>query len=167
MDEDVVWVARDAGALSEKALQCIAQASLKTDYDVYFRDARTQKRYDPLYWHLNMASEIASARQWLRERGLLATLPLPQAGKPLAAYAEAVEVFCGIEKRALLVAVDEHTITYTKGGLGHLTSRGVEGGAANDEQFSCVMNATSAVNLESHGFFFGFVGNAAAVRPTP
>ncbi len=161
MQEDIVRVARISGPLTEQKLTCIAQASLKTIYYVYFRDQVTQKRYDLLYWKLEYAADVVNARKWLRARNLLAGLPLPEKGQPLSYYAEAVEAYCGVKKGSLLVARDEHSITYAEGGLGQLTSRGVEHAAANEAQFECVMAATSAADLKSHNVFFGFIRNAA------
>lgn len=89
-------------------------------------------------------------------------MPHPIKGEPLSNYAEAVEAFCGIEKGALLVARDEHMMTFIKDGLGKLTAHGLERGAATNDQFECVMNATSAVDLDSYGIFFGIIGNEAA-----
>lgn len=161
MDEDVGWIARDSGRLPSSVLDCIAAASVKTSYYVYFRDPLEQKAYDPRYWRLSHKTETANAREWLGTRNLLATVPRPAKGEPLSDYAEAVEVFCGVKKHTMLVARDEHTMTFAAGGLGKLTANGVENSAATNDQFECVMNATSAVDLNSQGIFFGFIGNEA------
>lgn len=126
---------------------------------MYFRNEADQKRYDPLYWELSNEAEIARAREWLRERNLLASIPLPQTGRPLSSYAKAVETFCGIKPGALLVALDEHTMTFAEGGLGRITPHGIEPGAATETQFECVLNVTSAADLKSHNISIGFIGN--------
>jgi hypothetical protein len=161
LQEDVVWVALRTGSLMERQLRCIASASLKTTYYVNFSDPAVQKRYDALFFQMESAAETVRSRDWLRERHLLAKLPLPQKGMPLSNYAEAVEAFCGIRRGTFLVARDERSITFTKDGLGKLTPRGIENAAASEAQFECVMAATSAADLRARGVFFGFVGNGA------
>jgi hypothetical protein len=161
MQEDLVWVADGSARLTEQQLTCIARASLKTIYYVFFRNADAQKKYDPIYWKAEYAADMANAGKWLSARNLLGTLPLPEKGQALSHYAEAVEAFCGVKKGSLLVARDEHSITYAEGGLGGPTSQGIQHAAANEYQFECVMAATSAADLKSRDIFFGFIGNAA------
>jgi hypothetical protein len=161
MQEDLVWVSRPSGPLSSQKLSCIADASLQTSYYVYFRDAAVQKRYDVIYDALEDKTETARARNWLRAHHRLADLPLPQKGKPLRLYTEAVEAFCGIKRGSLLAVADEHFITFTKDGLGEVSPHGIEHAAANEAQFECVMNAMSAADLKAYGLGFGFFGNAA------
>jgi hypothetical protein len=162
LQEDVVWVALRKGSLVVRQLRCIASASLKTAYDVSFPDPAVQKRYDALFFQMENAADTARSRDWLRERRLLAKLPLPRKGKPLSNYTEAVEAFCGIKRGTFLVARDEHTVTFTKDGLGKITPRAIEHAATSEAQFECVMAATSAADLMSRGIFFGIAGNAAA-----
>ena len=154
MQEDIVWVARH---VTSSQMTCVAQASITTDYFVFFRDEAEQRVYDPIYQQLSNEAEVANARDWLRARHLLATLPTPEAGKPLSEYTASVEEFCGVKRGALLVAVDEHTITYNREGLGRMTPEGIVDRAADDAQFDCILNATSAVDLASHGIVLGFV----------
>jgi hypothetical protein len=161
MQEDVVWVAR---RLTQSQMTCVAKASITTDYFVFFRDASEQRVYDPIYQKLSNEAEVANARDWLRARHLLAAVPTPEAGKPLSDYTASVEEFCGVKRGALLVAFDEHTITYTRGGLGRMTPKGIVDRAADDAQFDCILNATSAVDLTSHGIVFGFVIGGGASR---
>jgi len=157
MDEDVIWVSRPSGALTGPALRCIARASLKTTYYVYFRDHALQARYDKLYFGLENAADVARGRDWLRAHNHLVGLPLPRKGAPLSNYAQAVEAFCGVKQGTLLAATDEHFITFTKEGLGQITQHGLEHAAANEAQFECVMSATSAADLKSRGIGFGLV----------
>ena len=98
MREDVVWIDRGRAPLPEGVLECIAQASLSTSYYVYFKDEATQTLYNSIYWRLSKVANIAQATEWLRARNLLATVPLPQKGIPLATYTRAVEAFCGIKE---------------------------------------------------------------------
>jgi len=161
MQEDVVWIGAAGSKLSEDMLTCIARTSMKISYYVYFRDQATQRRYDPLYWRMVEADSIARARAWLSARNLLATLPLPRQGEALADYAQAVEEFCGVQKGNVLVALNDHDVTFAKDALGKMTANGMEGAAASEEQFECVMNATTAADLHTHGLFFGFIGNEA------
>ena len=161
MQEDVVWIARDSGPLTTRQMSCVANASLQTRYYVYFRDQDVQKRYDYVYQKMSYDAEVTDARLWLRSRNLLATLPTPQTGQPLSNYTEAVEEFCGVTKGTLLVAVDDHTMTYTKDGLGRLTPNGIRDRAATDAQFDCVLNATSAADLRSHDVVFGIISSIA------
>jgi hypothetical protein len=166
MQEDVVWV---AGRLTSSQITCVAKASITADYYVFFRDEGEQRVYDPIYHQLSNAAEVANARDWLRARHLLATLPTPEAGKPLSEYTASVEEFCGVKRGALLVAFDEHTITYNREGLGRMTPVGIVDRAADDAQFDCILNVTSAVDLPSHGIVFGFVigGGLALTRTRP
>jgi hypothetical protein len=142
----------------------LARASVATSYYIYFRDQSVQRPYGIIYNSISIQAGVASAREWLRTRNLLDTLPEPVKGEPPAIYAQAVEVFCGIKLGSLLVALDDHMITFTKNALGHPTTNGIEGAAANEVQFECVMNATSAGHLEAHGLFFGLIGNAAKAQ---
>ena len=160
LDEDVVWINQADKSISTDMLNCAARVSLKTISYIYFRNDAEQKRYDPIYWKIADEAEVREARKWLSDRKLLASLPLPAKGKPLSAYAEAVEEFCGVKRRTLLSAIDEHTITFAKDGLGRLTAMGVEGAAVNEAQFTCVLNTTSAADLKSQNIFFGLLGNA-------
>jgi hypothetical protein len=157
MQEDVVWVSRESGPLTGQRLGCIADASLRTVYYVYFRDAAVQKRYDVIYYRLEDGTETARARDWLRTHHRLADLPIPHKGKPLGLYAEAVEAFCGVKKGSLLTIVDQHTMTFVKDSLGKVTANGIEHRAANEAQFECIENATSAADLKSHNVFFGLL----------
>ncbi|MCZ4342754.1 hypothetical protein O4H52_14125 [Sphingomonadaceae bacterium G21617-S1] len=161
MQEDVVWIAADKASLPESTLACLAHASLKTIYYVYFRDEAEQKRYWSVYSKVGNEVEVAESKVWLRGRNLLGAMPLPKKGMLLADYAKAVEVFCGIRPGSLLVARNNEMITFAEGGLGRITSNGIEGAAATTEQFECVMKVTAAADLQSHGIFFGFIGNAA------
>jgi len=161
LQEDVVWISQAGSPFSEATLTCLARTSVATSYYIYFRDTSVQRPYDIIYNRISNQAGVASAREWLRTRNLLDTLPEPVKGEPAAKYAEAVEKFCGVKPGSLLVASDDHMITFTKSGLGHLTANGIEGAAANEAQFACVMNATSAGDLEAQGLFFGFIGNAA------
>ena len=162
LDEDVVWIAQGDKTISTDMLNCAARVSLKTISYIYFRNDAEQKRYDPIYWKIADEAAVSEARKWLSDRKLLASLPLPAKGKPLSAYAAAVEEFCGVKRRTLLSAIDEHTITFAKDGLGKLTATGLEGAAVNEAQFTCVLNATSAADLKSQNIFFGLIGNAKA-----
>ena len=164
LQEDVIWISRTGSPFSESTLTCLARASVATSFYIYFRDTSVRRQYDIIYNRISNQAGVASAREWLRKRNLLDTLPEPDKGAPAARYAEAIEVFCGVKPGSLLVASDDHTIAFTKSGLGHPTANGIEGAAANEAQFECVMNATSAGNLEAHGLFFGFIGNAAKAQ---
>lgn len=158
MDEDVVWVARGIRPTS-KQINCLARTSVETTYEIYFHDSGLQKIYDPVYRNLSNASEVASARNWLREHHRLAALPLPRKNRPLSTYAQAVEQFCGIKPGKLLVAVDAHFITFAKGALGEITANGIEHPAADGARFECVMNTMSAADLQAHGIGLGFAAN--------
>ncbi|WP_404712171.1 hypothetical protein [Sphingomonas sp. MMS24-J13] len=161
MQEDVIWIARDQSPLPEHTLACVARASLQTIYYVYFRDAAEQSRYGSIYSKIENEVEVREARKWLSERGRLSAIPLPEKDR-LANYVKAVEIFCGVKEGALLVARDNEFITFTHGGLGRITSNGIEGAAATNEQYECVTRVMSAADLRSRGIFFGFIGNAAA-----
>ena len=163
MQEDVVWIAQGGKPLSGATLTCVARASLTTIYYVYFRDQAEQQRYWRIYGEISDEVEVASARSWLRERNILLTAPVPIVGKPLADFAKAVEGFCGVKPGALLVARDEHMITFAQGGLGRVSEDGVKDAAATNEQLECVMRVMASADLKSKGLFFGFIGNAAVV----
>lgn len=162
MQEDVVWIAQGGKPLSGATLACVARASLTTIYYVYFREQAVQQRYLGIYGEISDEVEVTNARSWLRDRKLLATAPVPIAGKPLADFAAAVESFCGVTPRALLVARDEHMITFAQNGFGRITEEGVKGTAATTSQFECVMQVMASADLKSRQIFFGFVGNEAA-----
>jgi hypothetical protein len=164
LQEDVVWISQTGSPFPEATLTCLARASIATSYYIYFRDTSVQQPYGIIYNRISNQAGVASAREWLRTRNLLDTLPQPVKGEPAAKYAQAVEVFCGVKPGSLLVASDDHMITFTKSGLGHPTANGIKGAAANEAQFDCVMNATSAGDLEAHGLFFGLIGNAAEAQ---
>lgn len=162
MREDVIWIASGKTSLPEPMLVCMARASLRTTYYIYFRDEQEHRRYSAVYERISRKMEVAEAREWLRQRNLLARIPLLRRSKPLADYAKAVEAFCGVRPGSLLLAQSDDLMTFAPGGLGHITAAGVEGAAATTEQFNCVMRVTSAADLRSKGIFFGFVGNATA-----
>lgn len=161
MQEDVVWIASDKDALSDSTLTCLARASLRTINYVFFRDKAVQTRYDSIYDEFGNDLETAEARDWLRRRNQLAAVPLPKKQAPLANYTKAVEAFCGVRPGSLLVARTDEIITFAEGGLGRITSNGIEGAAATTGQYECIRKVMSASDLESHGIFFGFIGNVA------
>lgn len=163
MQEEVVWIAQGGKPLSGATLTCVARASLATIYYVYFRDQAEQQRYSRIYGEISDEVEVASARSWLRERNILLIAPVPVGGKPLADFAKAVESFCGVKPGALLVARDEHMITFAQGGLGRVSEDGVKDAAATNEQFECVMRVMASADLKSKGLFFGVIGNEAVV----
>jgi hypothetical protein len=162
MQEDVVWIAHRGKPLSEATLTCVARASLTTTYYLYFRDQPENQRFWRIYGEISEEVEVANARSWLRERNMLLTAPVPIAGKPLADFATDVEGFCGVKAGTLLVARDEHMITFAQGGLGRITEEGLKDAAASTEQFECVMRVMASADLKPKGLFFGFIGNAAA-----
>ncbi len=126
-----------------------------------FSDEGTGQRYESIYSRLSAAAGLAHARDWLRARDLLTTLPLPQPGKPLSGYAQALEDFCGVPKRSLLVALNDHEMTFAPEALGKVTANGLEKGAVSNEQFECIMNSMTAAELDKHGLSLGFIGNEA------
>jgi len=164
MQEDVVWISSSESEISSDVLTCMSQVSVNTSYHIFFWDSNAQRRYGQIYYRISNDANVSHAREWLRSRNLLSKMPKPIKGEPLAKYAEAVEVFCGVEKGALLSAVDEHNITFTQGALGHPSRNGIEGAVANNIQFECVMNAISATDPQSLGFFFGIIGNTAKAQ---
>lgn len=161
MQEDVVWIAREPKTLASAVLDCIARASLKTSYYVYFRDNGEQMRYIQRYTKIEDETDILNARTWLKDRNLLSRMPVPTRGKPISGYAAAVEAFCGVKQGTLLVARDAYMMTPAEGGLGKLTDKGVVDAAATEAQFECVSKTIAAADLRSKGLFFGFIGNAA------
>jgi hypothetical protein len=160
MQEDVVWIAHDQSILPEHTLACVARASMKTIYYVYFRDAAEQARYGPIYSAIENKLEVSEAREWLAERKRLSSIPLPKKGQ-LAEYVKAVETFCGVRVGSLLVVRDDEFITFAEGGLGRITANGIEDAATTNEQYECVTRVMSAADLRSRNIFFGFIGNAA------
>lgn len=66
---------------------CVATASLASGYWLWFEDAAAQKRYREQEHRLRAADDLARARAGLTDRGLLATIPHPDAGKPLSEQA--------------------------------------------------------------------------------
>ena len=163
--EDIVTVASAPSSVPDAVLTCFAHVSVRTSYDVYFQNEVEQERYSAIHSAIADAANVANARAWLRQRHLLATMPLPGQDQPLATYARAVETFCGVKPGSLLVARSENLMTFADGGLGTMTEHGFVGGAATDEQFECVTNVTTAADLQSRKIFFGFIGNAAKTVP--
>lgn len=166
MQEDVVRISKGGGSVTASQLECIANASVATTHYVFFNAEAVQTRYASIYWNLVERADIANARAALRTQNRLETVPVPQAGKPLGVYAQAVETYCGVTPGTLLTALNDNMLTFKKDGLGRITANGIEPGAASDLQFQCIMNATTAAQLKSHGIFFGFIGNAAQA-PVP
>ncbi|GGE73568.1 hypothetical protein [Sphingomonas prati] len=166
MQEDVVWIASGKPPFAKTMLSCIARASRRTSYYVYFREAAEWKRYSAIYATIANTGDVAEARGWLQQQNRLETAPSIKRGRPLAGFTKAVEQFCGVRPGALLVAVDDRTITFTKGGLGHLTATGVEGAAATPAQYECVTYVMAASDLLSHDIFFGFIGSDPRKAPS-
>jgi len=148
--EEAVWVTTTGFEPSELLLKCVARASLKIDDTVYFKDEVIERRYQRLYETMSELQDVANSRQWLQKRGMLAGMPLPEPSKPLSDYAGRVESSCGIMRGRLLIALNDHLITYVPKALGtHIVT---------DKQFDCVMNTTTAANLGSFRVVIGFVG---------
>lgn len=152
LQEDVIWI-DGRTQFSDHMLACVARASMKTLHYVYFRNQVTNARYQKTYWRLSTVADVENARLWLSNRGLLSKLPVPQPSELAPEYAAQLETFCGLDRGALLVAFNEHTITFDPEKLGKRT--------ATDDQVLCIINAGAAADLPSHDLFFGFIGNAA------
>jgi hypothetical protein len=73
LQEDVLEVA-DVGAGTDEQLTCAAKVSLSTVYYLSVPDV-VRGRYDTIYWRLAKERDVASALEWLAERGMLAQLP--------------------------------------------------------------------------------------------
>ncbi|HEX8193280.1 MAG TPA: hypothetical protein VF552_10310 [Allosphingosinicella sp.] len=147
LQSDVVVIG-GRGIPSDETLACVAEASMERGWLARFADPDADTRYGDAWADLLRRRGLDLARAWLRERGLLETLPVyePQR-EALAGFARRLEAFCGIAPGAAL-RVESGLITFAVPlALPRLP----------DEQLNCIANAAVAA-----GVGFGFLGNEAA-----
>jgi hypothetical protein len=144
LQEEVIAVS-DVSAASEEQLRCAANASLGSNYYVFFPET-IDHIYQPLYWRLSEERQLADARAWLGKRGLLARLPVFDPKKSTD-FAQALEKLCGPKATGTLKPTAGLT-TFTEGAL--------SSGRLDEDTFLCLMNAAKA-----SGQPLGFVGNEA------
>jgi hypothetical protein len=148
LQEAIVRVA-PIGPVSDDTLRCVARASLASFHYVFFEDA-LQPHYWSVYWALEQEASLVTARQWLAERGLLDTLPRPESGGDLAAYARRLEAFCGLKSGSMLDALGQDLVIMPKS----------LDPPPPDEGFTCLTNASQVA-----GVSMGFIGNEAETPP--
>jgi hypothetical protein len=152
LQEEVLEV-RDVVVATDEQLTCAAKVSLSTVYYLAVPDA-LRKRYDAIYWRLAKERDVASARQWLAERGMLARLPQYKEGED-EAFAKQLEEFCGGRaKGALQSEFGPHAIS-PEWVIRELTPPDL-----GDDTLQCLTSSASAA-----GFKLGIIGNEAYAAP--
>lgn len=113
----------------------------------------------------NDAERVAS-RAWLEQQGMLERLPVfDRANDTPIAFARRLEQFCGIQPGdALMLHGLTGVITLnpdwiTQGALGLPDTPSDNG---REQQFTCLMHAMAASDVDKHGVRLGFIGNEAA-----
>ncbi|MGF7151205.1 hypothetical protein FHS96_004868 [Sphingomonas zeicaulis] len=111
LDEEAIQIAKGADALGDKTLTCLAETSVRTDMLVQFEDKAIETRYRAIYWPMVQQRQHDMAVRWLTEHDLIAGLPQPADGVPLADYARAVEAHCGARQGTALAAEGKDMVT--------------------------------------------------------
>jgi hypothetical protein len=144
-------------SLTDEQLRCLSALARRNPYPVvFFENAELTKR-DIELQHQQHRRE---AREWLRARNLLATLPSydPQT-ESISEFARRIERFCGIEAGSVLTMHDVDMLTLKS----EWADDQVRGTASkiSEDKFWCLMNAVAASNLEEQRVRFGIIGNEA------
>lgn len=111
LDEEAIQIAKGSQPLTDAALTCLAETSVRTDMIVQFEDKAIETRYRAIYWPMVQQRQHDMAVRWLTEHGLMAGLPQPANGVPLADYARAVEAHCGAKQGTALAAEGKDIVT--------------------------------------------------------
>ncbi len=150
-DYEVV-IREQASPLTSEDLAGVARLS-SGGLIIRFQDAATDERFRTLEASQLHEKSRADAQAWLRDRNLLAGLPLfDPATQDLATYAKSVEAHCGVGPGTVLEVHDPHLLTLRHGlGLSALSA---------DATLS-VINAVTASNLRDSGVGFGIIGGTA------
>lgn len=157
LQDEVVEIS-GAEKLPPATIDCIARLSLKTGYFVTFGSPALQEVFQRVHEEMGYRQGVERAQAWMNERKLLTAMPRPGEELSIAAYGEAVETFCGIARRSLLVAFHDSLLTFAPDGLGKLTPDGYEAALSN-EQFECVTMSLIAADLAQRNWSFGIIGN--------
>jgi len=153
LQEEVVQVS-GVSAVPESKIRCAVQVSVDTDRYVIFPEPASQT-----YWRLYSEMEDKSpravaagawmqdnAREWLRQRGLLAKVPKYVKGKDdNLRFAHRLENVCRPKAKAMFRLVDGHVV---------LWPAPVGNAAADFSTVECLISAA-----EVSGMPLGFVGN--------
>ena len=147
-------------SLSDTQLRCLGEVQRSTlSPIVFFESPELSRRHH----ELEREAGRQEARAWLRERGLIDSLPVynPKT-EGLAEYARRIEAFCRIEPGTMLMMHELGPLTVRPECLEQeLNEMPTE---AENDQFICLLNAIAASNLEEHGIGFGFIGNETSAE---
>ena len=146
--EDVARMLRGASP-TPQVYRCLAQSSLDMSVIFEFYDPSEPRSFIKAYGSIARAQDERDARNWLRERGLLARLPLYVPTHESAGhFARRLERFCGIKPGTYLRPLGRDTIS--------IIFQDPRRPSITDDQFNCVLNAATVSKLR-----LGFIGNEA------
>ena len=153
LQQEVIEV-RNIRSASTRQLRCAATVSLETHHYVFF-PGPVDQAYQALYWRMSRERDIAQARAWLDERGLLSRLPNydPERSDETA-FADALESLCGPRAAGTLKPMGGMA-TFTDEALGTFAKGSFTEGRLDEETMWCLVNAAAA-----SGYGVGFIGNA-------
>jgi len=149
-DYEVV-IREQASPLSNEDLAQVARLS-SGGLIIRFQDAATDERFRTVQASQVEARSRLNAEAWLRDRNLLAGLPLfDPATQDLATYAKRIEAYCGVDPGTVLEVHDSHLLI-----LRHT----LDLSALSADATLSVINAVTASNLRDSGVGFGVIGTA-------
>jgi hypothetical protein len=143
-------------SLAGGQLRCLSKVEGASPYPiVVFENADLTKRS----FELQHEQERTDSKEWLRERGLLASLPAyDPKSETVAEFARRIEKYCGIEPGSMLTVHDLGVLTIRRDwSEGQLR----DSQKLSEHKFWCLTHSLSASNLEEHGVHFGLIGNEA------
>jgi hypothetical protein len=151
LQEEVIEVRN--GSATEEQLRCVAEVSLLAQYYVVFPDSVNQV-YQPLYWSLAEEKDLADAKAWLAEKGLLSRLPRYEKDKTdSTAFARSLEAMCGPKASGALEPLN---------GMATFNADALGSEKMDDETFRCLISAATV-----SGYRVGFIGNEAYEQSKP
>jgi hypothetical protein len=143
-------------SLTDEQLHCLSGLEGSSPYPIVILENAELTRRS---YHLQHQQERVDAKEWLRARNLLASLPsYNPAAETVSQFARRLEAFCGIEPGSMLTTHELGMLTIKP----EWTEQSLMSPSKGDQdKFWCLMNAMSASNLEEQGVRFGFIGNEA------
>ncbi|MEA3061450.1 MAG: hypothetical protein QOJ94_1231 [Sphingomonadales bacterium] len=145
LEEDVVIVRAAGPPPDESRLACAARASLAASVIVEFEPERVHRLYLRAYSAAMRARDLAEARAWLADRGLLVRLPEWNGKRgDLAVAGGAIERLCGLEPGSRLIR---------RRGILTVRTDVIDGGRLSPDDFLCLTRAAEAAGLP-----LGFIG---------
>ena len=149
--------------LNDDHLRCLHRVQRTAPYPIvlFEEDAISSRDME-----LQRLAEKAAATTWLRERGMLDTLPsYDPAVESAGQFAEHVELFCGFQAGSILMVHDSGILIINPGWVEESLRR--PSSAEDDYKFECLLKTLSASNMEDHGLRFGLIGNEAISSTDP